>query len=168
MKKIALLLLLAGACAGSSPRPEGPEQAFETERVHEAGQVRLWVPPAWAVDDSSGAMIMTAPDQSVSLSVSVLDGSDLGTALLEVAGAALTGYDNIQLVGTPQGGQINGMEALFQDGRASYQGVPVELSVGVIDTPSDKFLLVVGEAESSAFPQHEATISKFMESIKPL
>jgi predicted Zn-dependent protease len=170
MKQLAMVLCLAfavAACGGTSAQPNGP--AFETERVHNAGQVKLWVPPGWTVDDSANdALVMTAPDSSVSLAFAVLDGQDLGTALLNVGAAALVGYDNLQLVGAPVSGQINGMEALLQDGKATYKGIAVELSVGVIDTPSDKFLLVVGEAESAAFPEHEATIRKVIEGIKPI
>jgi hypothetical protein len=170
MKKLFLCLILAvgaAACGGTSTPANEP--AFETERVHAAGRVKLWVPPGWAVDDgNANALIMTAPDQSVSLSFAVLDGNDLGSALLSVGAAALIGYDNLELVGTPVSAQINGMEALLQDGKGSYKGMAVELSVGVIDTPSDKYLLVVGEAETSMFAAHEATIRKVVEGIKPI
>ncbi|MDX2091768.1 MAG: hypothetical protein SFX73_28160 [Kofleriaceae bacterium] len=170
MKKTSLIMVLvATACGGATPQPVGPGQSFATERVHAGGQVKMTVPTGWAVDDSTAdSLVMTAPDKSVSLNVTILDGKDLGAALLGVTGAALIGYDDLQLVGTPVTAAINGMDALFQDGRATYHGVPVELSVGVIDTPSEKFLLVVGEAESSAFPAHEATIRRFMDGIKPM
>jgi hypothetical protein len=170
MKNLATALCLViaiAACGGASTQPNEP--SFETERVHNAGRVKLWVPPGWAIDDSANdALVMTAPDQSVSLAFTVLEGQDLGTALLNVGAAALIGYDNLELVGSPVSGQINGMDALLQDGRGMYRGVPVELSVGVIDTPSEKYLLVVGEAETAAFASHEGTIRKVIEGIKPL
>ena len=170
MKQLALVLVIAigtAACGGATTQPNGP--GFETERVHNAGRVKLWIPPGWAVDDSANdQLVLTAPDQSVSLGFTVLDGADLGSALLGVGAAALVGYDNLQLVGSPVTAQINGMEALLQDGKATYKGIPVELSVGVIDTPSEKYLLVVGEAETATFAQNEATIRKVIEGIKPL
>jgi hypothetical protein len=169
MKHLLLCLAIAmgaAACAPTTAQPQGP--GFETERVHTAGRVKLWVPPGWAIDDGNNAIVMTAPDQSVSMSFTVLDGNDLGSALLNVGAAALIGYDNLQLVGAPVQAQINGMEALLQDGKGSYKGTQVELSVGVIDTPSDKYLLVVGEAETAMFQQHEATIRKVVEGIKPI
>src|SRR5689334_12174196 len=103
MKQIATVLCIAlavAACGGVTAQPNGPTQ-FETERVHNAGRVKLWVPAGWAIDDSaSDSLVMTAPDQSVSLAFTVLDGKDLGTALLNVGAAALIGYDNLQLVGS--------------------------------------------------------------------
>ncbi|MDQ3365851.1 MAG: hypothetical protein M3680_10530 [Myxococcota bacterium] len=164
-----ILLATLVACGGAAPPVSGPVQPFETERVHTAGQVRLWVPDGWAVEDTApDALILTAPDRGVSLSVSVLDGQDLGSALLGVATSALVGFDDLQLVGTPVDMKINGMAALFQDGRGTYRGQQVELSVGVIDTPADKYLLVIGEAEPGLLPRHEATLRQFMDGIKPL
>jgi hypothetical protein len=163
MKRLLSCLLLA-ACAGATPDPVGP-----SERIDEAGRVKLWVPPGWTVDDSSAdSLVVTAPDQTVSLDVTMLDGKDLATALVAVAAAAVIGYDDLQLVGSPVSGQINGMNALFQDGRGTYHGHDVELSVGVIDTPAEKYLLVVGEAESDAYAEHEHQIREFMQRIRPI
>jgi hypothetical protein len=169
MKALFPLWLYLGACAGATPDAAAPGQSVETERVDEAGRVKLWVPPGWTVDDSNAdSLIVTAPDRAVSLDVTMLDGKDLGTALLAVATAAVIGYDDLQLVGSPVSGEINGMNALFQDGRGKYHGEDVELSVGVIDTPAEKFLLVVGEADSAAYAEHEHTIREFMHRIKPI
>lgn len=164
-----LVPFLFAACAGGTPAPASPGETFQTERVHAAGRVKLWIPPGWTVDDGErDSLVMTAPDHAVSLEVTVLDGHDLLGALAGVATAALLGYDDLKLVGSPSDGEVNGMPALFQDGRGSYRGTPVELSVGVIDTPADKFLLVVGEAESDAYPEHEETIRKVMHGIQPI
>jgi prepilin-type processing-associated H-X9-DG protein len=112
--------------------------------------------------------VLASGDHAVSLDVTMLDGKDLAAALVTVAAAAVIGYDDLQLEGQPVSGQINGMNALFQDGHGKFHGQDVELSVGVIDTPADKFLLVVGEAETAAFHDHEHAIREFMERIKPI
>lgn len=104
-------------------RDAGPGETFQTERVHAAGRVKLWIPPGWTVDDGErDSLVMTAPDHAVSLEVTVLDGRELLGALAGVATAALLGYDDLKLVGSPSDGEVNGMPALFQDGRASYRG----------------------------------------------
>jgi hypothetical protein len=162
------IAVAASACGGAATQANHPEQ-FQTERVHEAGRVKLWIPPGWAVDDTTAdTLVITSPDHTVSLEVTVLDAKDLAGALVALAAAALIGYDDLQLVGAPQGGTINGMNALFQDGQGNYHGTSVALSVGVIDTPAEKFLLVVGEAETAAFAAHAGTIRDVMNGIKPL
>ncbi|CAN5301997.1 hypothetical protein BH11MYX1_BH11MYX1_37890 [soil metagenome] len=60
------------------------------------------------------------------------------------------------------------MPAMFQDGKGAFHGHPVELSVGVIDTPAQKYLVVVGEASPEGFEAHREAIRQFMTEIKPL
>jgi hypothetical protein len=169
MKRLFLVSFYLAACAGTTPDAAAPGQSFETERVDEAGRVKLWVPPGWAVDDSNAdSLVITAPDRAVSLDVTMLEGRDLATALVAVATAAVIGYDDLELVGQPVTGEINGMNALFQDGRGKYHGHDVELSIGVIDTPAEKYLLVVGAADSAAYAEHEHAIREFMQRIKPI
>jgi hypothetical protein len=168
MKALLPSLLLVAACAGTAPDAAAPQNG-DAERVDDAGRVKLWVPPGWNVDDSNAdSLVVTAPDQTVSLAVEMLDGKDLASALAVVAATAVIGYDDLQLVGDPVTGQINGMNALFQDGRGKYHGHDVELSVGVIDTPAEKYLLVVGEADTAAYREHEHVIREFMQRIKPI
>lgn len=160
------------ACApatstSTSTTPGAP--AFQTERVHAAGQVRLWVPPSWRVDDATAnTLFMDAPDGTVSIGVTVVDGDSLGAALVGVATGTLIGFEDLALVGEPVTAQLNGMDALFQDGRGRHRGEAVEVSVGIIDTPADKYLLVIGEAASGQFAQHEGTIQQVLEGIRPL
>jgi hypothetical protein len=164
-----VLALTVAAAACTPPQATEPGHEFQTERVHQAGQVRLWVPPGWQVEEGGGdALVMTAPDQAVSLEVTVLDAKDLGGALLGVAAGALIGYDDLKLVGAPANAKINGMDALFQDGEGRYRGHDVELSVGVIDTPANKFLLVVGEADKASYQAHQGEIREFVQRIRPM
>jgi hypothetical protein len=166
--KTLLVLMFAAACGGTTTTPAEPGHEADGERVHEGGHVKLWVPAGWAVEGDADSLVMTAPDHSVSLEVTVIDAKDLGTALLAIGAAALVGYDHLELVGAPQSGDINGMAALFQDGHATYHGTPVDLSVGVVDTPAEKFLLVVGEGETDRWEQHEGTIREVMHRIRPI
>ncbi len=166
---VALALTFTACAPAATGGAEAPKQAFQTERVHEAGHVKLWIPPTWTVEDGADSLVLNAPDGTVSIGVTVIDGKDLGTALIGVAASALAGYDELSLVGSPVSGKINGMDALFQDGRGRYHGGSVELSVGVIDTPAqDKYLLVVGEAASGQLAAHEETIRKVIDGIKPI
>jgi len=167
MKILAFAFLVTAACGAAVP----PDQAhtFQDERVHEAGQVRMTIPHGWQVDDSAGdTLAITAPDQSVDLEVTVIDGQDLAGALVGVAAGMLIGYDNLALQGAPVSATINGMNALFQDGTGTFHGAPVELSVGLVDTPAQKFLLVVGEASADAFEAHRHEIRQFMTDLRPL
>lgn len=172
MKLFALGLAFAvsaAACGATLDEPHHAVLGDPTERVHDGGHVKLWIPPGWAVDqENTDTLVMSAPDQTVSLEVTLLDAKDLAGALAGVTLAALIDYDHLELVGAPQSGDVNGMNALFQAGHATYKGNPVELSVGVLDTPAQKYLLVLGEASSDAFAEHESTIREVMHRIHPI
>ncbi|MFT3698430.1 MAG: hypothetical protein QM831_35125 [Kofleriaceae bacterium] len=165
MKKLISLVFIA-ACAPTGANDPGHE--FQEERVHEAGQVKMTIPHGWQVNGDGDTMNIESPDHSVDLQVTVVDGSDLAATLVGVGVGMLVGYDDLALEGAPVSGQINGMNALFQDGRGKFHGEPVNLSVGLIDTPANKFLLVVGEAEPGAFEEHRHAIKHFIEDIRPL
>lgn len=167
MKAIAFALL--AACGANSAGPNDPAHISTNERVHEAGKVKLTIPAGWHVDDSAGdTLAIASPDQSVDLEVTVVDGQDLAAALVGIGVGALVGYDAFSLDGAPVNAEINGMPAMFQDGKGSFHGHPVELSVGVIDTPAQKYLVVVGEASPDGFETHREAIRQFMTEIKPV
>ena len=162
-------LFFALALAACAPSPNDPTHSFDDERVHEAGKVRMTIPHGWHVDDSNGDTLdISTPDHSVDLEVTVVDGKDLAATLVGVGIGMLIGYDDLALEGAPVGATINGMNALFQDGTGKFHGTDVDLSVGLIDTPAEKFLLVVGEASPDAFEAHRNEIRQFMTEIRPL
>ena len=165
--KMLSIVVFAAACGGATGSTE--PTAFQDERVHEAGKVKMTIPHGWQVDDSGGDTLdITSPDHAVDLEVTVVDGKDLAATLVGVGVGMLIGYDDLALEGAPVGATINGMNALFQDGKGKFHGADVELSVGLIDTPADKFLLVVGEASPEAFEEHRHEIREFMSDIRPL
>ncbi|HUJ59220.1 MAG TPA: hypothetical protein VLX92_12030 [Kofleriaceae bacterium] len=164
-----ILVALAAACGGAPMSATDPGQPLDIERIHQAGRVKLSIPHDWQVDDSAGdTLTITAPDRTVSLEVTLIDGQDLAAALVGVAAGMLIGYDDLELVGSPESASINGMSALFQDGSGRYHGNEVALSLGLIDTPAQKYLLVVGEAEPGGFEAHRRAIRHFIEGIRPM
>lgn len=163
------LTTLAAACGGAAPGAATPGQTFEEHRVHAEAQVQLWVPGGWTVDDGQpNLLVMHDPASEVGIMFAVVDAADLGSALLAVGASALLDLDDLELVGSPGEVSINGMPALFQDARAARDGTPLELSVGVIDTPADRYLIVVGAADAGRLAAHEATVTRIMEEIQPL
>jgi predicted Zn-dependent protease len=162
-----LAATLLGACA--APQNAGVQAPFVEERVHPQARVKMIIPRGWTVQEQAdGALALADSSAGINIDVKVVDGADLGTALLTVATGILLGYDNLGLDGAPVDNTINGMPALFQDGHATVQGHPVSLSVGVIDTPADKFLLIVGEGDPAALQAHENEVRTFINSIVPM
>jgi hypothetical protein len=171
MKTQLLIAMIAGAGAGACTSGTGPGAAdpkpMEQLRADPEAQVQLWIPPGWHVDDAPGEIVMRDPDGDVALRFAVVDAKDLGGALLEVGAHVLTEVDDVQLVGTPGDLTVNGMPGLYQDGKGTIDGVAVDLGVGVIDTPADKFLVVVGAADSAHFAEHEGEVKEVLARIAP-
>jgi len=173
---IGFAVALLGACVGAAePGSTTPgsdtaadQGSFQSERVHEEAQVRIWVPDHWRVHDGAGNLIvMHDPRDEVSIMFAVVEGEDLLTALLAVTEGVLDEVDDVRLVGSPQAANFNGMDALLQDGKGVVDGVDVDLSVGVVLTPADKFLLIVGAAESGALERHADTVLAILNGLKP-
>lgn len=165
---ILFLTTLASACApGATGGADEPRAPMEQWRVDPDAHVKLWVPAGWTVEDGPGEIIMTEPHGEVAMRFAVIDAADLGAALLDVGARVLTEVDDVALDGAPGELTVNGMSGLYQDGKGTIDGVAVDLGVGVLDTPSDKFLLVVGAADSAHFDAHEAEIKDILDHIQP-
>lgn len=163
---LGLAAVATGCATTGTPAAQAP---FVQERVHPVARVKMIVPNGWNVGESAdGSLVMTEPSSGLSILVKVVDGNDLATALLAVGTGILIGTDEVGLDGTPVDANINGMSALFQDGHAKVNGQAVSLSVGVIDTPADKYLLVVGEGTPTAVAANEAQLRSFFNSLSPL
>ena len=168
---VALALgLSSAACGGAAATGVAePGEQFQSERVHEAAGVRLWIPPAWRVDaGQDDTLVLRSPQDDLGITLFVVDGQDLGTALLAAGAQVIVAIDDLELVGSPTSVDINGMPALFQDGRGTRGGVAVEVSLGVIETPAKKYLMVLGAADAATLHHHEATLVKVMENIRPM
>jgi hypothetical protein len=59
------------------------------------------------------------------------------------------------------------MPGFVADGKGTLEGIPVELSLAVIETPSSKYLLMVGAADSDALSRHAPTIMKILRGLQP-
>jgi hypothetical protein len=170
-RSLISIYLLVAAVACVPPQGAGAEEpggGFAQERVHEEAQVKIWIPARWSVDDTQADMlVLMDPDEEVGIMFMVVEAEDLAGALVGITTGILTEVDEIQLQGDPEALTINGMDALVADGIGTLDGTPIELSVGVLLTPTDKFLLVVGMADSAALHRHEATVLEIFQRLEP-
>lgn len=172
----ALLSACVGAAENGTTTPStgsredtaSREGSFQNERVHQEAQVRIWVPDRWRVHSGADSvMVMSDPHGEVSIMFAVVEGEDLLGALLAVTEGVLDEVDDVRLSGSPQSASFHGMDALLQDGAGVVRGVDVDLSVGVVLTPADKYLLIVGVADSGALPRHADTLLAILEGLEP-
>lgn len=177
---LALSLPLVAGCGGKAapstaepePAPAPDDTAAVTddgERVHAAAQVRFRVPASWNVDESDpGILTMTSPDDTVGLSLLVVDAADLDAALAQVAAGVLEELHDVTFDGEADLVELNGMPAGFVDGHAVVEGAPVELGIGAVQTPTGKYLLMIGMADEGTLAAHEPAVMSVLESIQPL
>ncbi len=170
--------LVAAGCGGKAapaadpaPAPAGDTAAVadDGERVHAAAQVKFRVPASWNVDESDpGILTMTSPDDTVGLSLLVVDATDLDAALAQVAAGVLDELHDVTFDGEADLVELNGMPAGFVDGHAVVEGAPVELGIGAVQTPTGKYLLMIGMADEGTLAAHEPAVMSVLESIQPL
>jgi predicted Zn-dependent protease len=158
---------LAGCGAGTGAGAKEPE-SFKQERVHASAQVVIPVPASWKVDDSqAGTLIMSDPSDEIAVMFMVVEGEDLAGALAGLSAGALAQFPDLSVQGEAESTQLNGMDALLIDAKATSEGQPVDLGLAIVTSPTGKFLLIVGVADSGKLAAHEGEVNEILAGLRP-
>ena len=132
MKKLFVILLSLSI---------GPLAFAEYYPYEEAG-IGVDIPDNWSVNFNDNEMEADAPDGSASIYLRIGSDSEVEAAWGELERSVESSVDNFEDSGDMETFSLNGMEAVAGDGTGLIDGVPVELGVMVVRTPTDKALLV--------------------------
>jgi len=145
-----------------------PSAARADVRNHRAAHVTFWVPDNWsATGDEATQLQISDPKGEVSLLLLLQDHHDMKAAANAID-ALINKLATDVKASAPKQVSINGMDGTVVDATGRAMGKRVELSVLVLKTPGDRYLMIFGVLESDHKNAHQAELEKIIASLKPV
>jgi hypothetical protein len=159
MRKITMMTLMAMLVL--------PGVASARWHVLPKVNLKIDIPKAWQV--ASEGDVLTAMPASQDVALMIWEAGK-ATNIEQAAGALdaeLGKYiKNAKEKGEPQVVEINGLQAVFQDGTGTAEGKRIEWSVGLIENGRGKILLILGMAEPAAVKKYEKRLQRILTSVQ--
>jgi hypothetical protein len=161
MKRILATFFIITSCFLSG-------SAFAGIRNHKAAHVSFWVPDTWSFEgDEQSQLQVSDPKGEVALLLMLQDYEDMKAAATAI-GDQVTRIATDVKMGEAQNITINGMEGVVVDATGKAEGKRVELSVLILKTPANKYLMIFGVLETEHKHAHEPELKKILASLKPV
>jgi hypothetical protein len=146
----------------------GATSAFAGTWTHRSGHVSFWIPDNWKLDgDEQTQLTATDPNGEVALAF-FLHGHKSMSAAIAAIDETIANVATDVKTGAPQTVEINGMEGSVVDGSGVAFGKRVEISVLILKTPGNKYLMIFGVLESAHKLAHSSELKQILASLKPV
>lgn len=145
-----------------------PAMSSAKDFEHAEAKLSIWIPDGWHTDTDDGMLAVKDPKEEIGILFIVMDAADVEKATDEMGKVLEEIIKDAEPDGEPVETKVNGMDAVFIDGKGKADGKPVDFSVGLVVTPAGKVMMMLGIAESSKFKTHEANVEKILKGVKPL
>jgi hypothetical protein len=137
-------------------------------RTDRAAHVLYWLPDNWSVQgDEANQLTASDPKGEVALLFMLRNHKNMQAAAATIDEIVGTLASDVKM-GQAQRVAINGMEGSVVDATGTTEGKRVELSVLILKTPGNKFLMIFGVLESAHKRAHESDVKKILASLSPL
>ena len=136
--------------------------------THEAGKFSVDIPETWKDKVDGDVLLVTAPDDSISIVMSLIDPKELDKAcdVIETAVAKEIGDVTWDNEGKAKEETFNGLNYTMWTGTAKEGKIIV--SCDAIDTPAEKTLLCYWFEAKETQAKWQADVDKIVNGIKPL
>jgi len=135
---------------------------------HAEARLGIWIPDDWHTETEDAVLAARDPAEEVGVLFVVLDAADVEKAAEELGTVLDEIVTEVEPIGEPTDGKVNGMDARFLDGKGEAGGREVRFSLGLVVTPAGKVTMMLGIAETAKFGPHEADVGRILRGVKPL
>lgn len=150
---VALILLALPAFAGWYP--------------NEYAGVSVYFPDHWLVSVSDYEIAAATQDDNVHLRIGILESADVEAAVANLEREVMASVTDFQTDGYYET-TLNGMPALVGEATGFINGYPAEVALMIIQTPTQKALMIFGAGYQQSVAQYQGDIDQILANISPL
>jgi hypothetical protein len=160
----------AGAVVNANAAPASALSSFKHLgnhlHSHEEAGIKFEVPHGWHLTGMGDQLVMIAPDESMSLALTVTDMTNLQQVEEEIDEELSKAMSDVKVDGKPREHNLNGMQAIAHEGTARIDGKEVLWSSALI--AAKKPVLIYAFADPERAHLREPEVDRFIGSIKRL
>ncbi len=143
--------------------------AMAKEHRFELGEVKIWYPETWSVDESSeGTVVFTCPEESASVLILAIEPEDDSTLEEDLTDLMKEFLKNLKPNEPWLERQVNGIRTVESGGEAIMEGLPVQYKVGYFEVSDEGALFFLSAVEKGSSKKYLDTMAKITNSIKRL
>jgi hypothetical protein len=155
-----VLLLLLGA---SQTQAQVEPQWF----LYQPAEVGFWYPDNWQLEQQASVVRLQHAASGLSVTFTLLEDTQMETALQELEQIVAEQVQDPQWSSPPDLIELNGLLGVAAEVRGTLDERPIQMGVFLLERPG-QVLLVVGLGYQTALQEHQESLNKILQSIKPL
>jgi hypothetical protein len=155
----------ASTGAKSAVLPTSTTASGENVYTHSDAGIQIEAPPTWKTEAEGDTITLTAPDNSISLVLTVVENADVAQAAAAIDSELEKVLKNAEPDGPVSEETNNGLKIYSQSGKGEISGNQVLWGSALI--MAKKPVLAYTFAAPGLFEQHAADVGKLIDSIKP-
>jgi hypothetical protein len=126
------------------------------------------IPAGFTSTVKDNMVIIEEPKKEIAFFVVKTDAKDAEKAMGGLEQLLTTLFKDAKPAGNPSKSTYNGMKAVQMKATATFEGKPVNVTLRFLETPTGKYVVVVGAYLTDKKEQLKDTFNKFYNSFKPI
>jgi hypothetical protein len=160
----------AAGTANANAAPASTASSFKhldnNLHAHEGAGIQFELPRGWHLTNLGDQLVMIAPDESMSLVLTVTDMTNLQQVEEEIDEELSKAMTDVKVEGKPREHNLNGMQTIALEGTARIEGKEVLWSSALI--AAKRPVLIYAFADPERAHLREPEVDRFIGSIKRL
>jgi predicted Zn-dependent protease len=132
--------------------------------THQEGGIQFVAPPTWKAKNEGDSLVVSTPDDALSVVFWVPKGDDFNKATADLQGQLEKVIKNLKVTSPGQETTHNGMRAYTGSGTGEVEGQQIVWEVDILQAKKPVF--VVSFASPAQFDRHEDEYKQLLDSIK--
>ena|SRR5688572_9118233 len=142
--------------------------AFAEAKTDADAKITYEVPAGFTTETKDNITAISEPKNEIAFFVVKTNAKDADKAMGELEQVLNALFKDPKPVSGPTKSTYNGMKAVQMKATATYEGKPVNVTLRFLETPSGKYVVVVGAYLTAKKEQLKDTFNKFYNSFKPV
>lgn len=142
-----------------------PSAAMAKTMSHPDANISFSIPDSWSDSIDGSTLVLTSPDNLVSMVFFTVAAADFDALMQEVDSAFSNVMSDVEYAGDPKEISLNGYDAIVLNGTGNTSDTGVEWEAIVL--MADQPVVILSFGAEGGFQKHQQVFDKLVKSIKP-